>query len=83
MAMVLLVEDDEIVRQALIHELTDLGHAERSVVRALDALREATGGHGYDMIDLRRVWRTVVVDLPPFKAACLETLARLTPPEVT
>ncbi len=39
--------------------------------------------HGYDMIDLRRVWRTVVVDLPPLKAACLETLARLTPPEVT
>jgi uncharacterized protein with HEPN domain len=39
--------------------------------------------HGYDMIDLRRVWRTVVVDLPPLKAACLETLARLAPPEVT
>ncbi|QFG21834.1 response regulator transcription factor [Actinomadura sp. WMMB 499] len=50
MAMVLLVEDDEIVRQALIHELTDLGHAVHSVARALDALREATGG--YDMIVL-------------------------------
>ncbi|MFD0902587.1 response regulator transcription factor [Actinomadura sediminis] len=52
MATVLLVEDDEIVRQALIHELTDLGHAVHSVVRALDALREATDGHGYDMIVL-------------------------------
>lgn len=39
--------------------------------------------HGHDMIDSRRIWRTVVVDLPPLKAACLETLARLAPPEVT
>lgn len=39
--------------------------------------------HGYDLVDLRRIWRTVVVDLPPLKAACLGTLARLAPPEVT
>ncbi|WP_019631650.1 response regulator transcription factor [Actinomadura atramentaria] len=43
MARVLLVEDDEHVRRALIRELTDLGDTVRSVGAALDALREATG----------------------------------------
>ncbi|GAA2143246.1 response regulator transcription factor [Actinomadura napierensis] len=41
-ASILLVEDDEHVRRALIRELTGLGHAVRSAGRALDALREAT-----------------------------------------
>lgn len=39
-ATVLLVEDDDYVRQALLRELRDLGHAVRSAGRALDALRE-------------------------------------------
>ncbi|WP_030170939.1 response regulator transcription factor [Spirillospora albida] len=42
MATVLLVEDDDYVRQALLRELRDLGHAVRSAGRALDALREVT-----------------------------------------
>ncbi len=41
-ATVLLVEDDDYVRQALLRELRDLGHAVRSAGRALDALREVT-----------------------------------------
>ncbi|MEU8800919.1 response regulator transcription factor [Spirillospora sp. NPDC048819] len=40
MATVLLVEDDEHVRQAFLRELRDLGHAVRSAARALDALRD-------------------------------------------
>lgn len=40
MPMVLLVEDDETVRGALTHALTDAGNAVRSVGRAFDALRE-------------------------------------------
>lgn len=39
-ATVLLVEDDEHVRQAFLRELRDLGHAVRSAARALDALRD-------------------------------------------
>jgi uncharacterized protein with HEPN domain len=35
--------------------------------------------HGYDAIDGHRIWRTVVHDLPPLKAACLDALARLGP----
>ncbi|WP_067827648.1 response regulator transcription factor [Actinomadura kijaniata] len=42
MATLLLVEDDEHVRRALLRELTELGHAVRSAGRALDALRELT-----------------------------------------
>ncbi|MFC4111945.1 response regulator transcription factor [Nonomuraea zeae] len=40
MAMVLVVEDDEFVRSAIIHELGARGHAVRSAGCALDALRE-------------------------------------------
>ncbi|MFG2088044.1 MULTISPECIES: response regulator transcription factor [unclassified Spirillospora] len=40
MATVLLVEDDDHVRQAFLRELRDLGHAVRSAARALDALRD-------------------------------------------
>ncbi|WP_345569720.1 response regulator transcription factor [Nonomuraea rosea] len=40
MAMVLVVEDDEFVRSAIIHELSARGHAVRSAGCALDALRE-------------------------------------------
>ncbi|MFI0354468.1 response regulator transcription factor [Actinomadura sp. 9N407] len=40
MAVVLLVEDDDDVRHALLRELRDLGHTVRSVSRALEALRE-------------------------------------------
>ncbi|WP_328595318.1 response regulator transcription factor [Actinomadura macrotermitis] len=42
MATVLLVEDDDHVRQALLRELREMGHAVRSAGRALDALREVT-----------------------------------------
>lgn len=42
MATVLLVEDDQVVRGALVHALTDLGHLVYPVSTALDALREAT-----------------------------------------
>lgn len=41
-ATVLLVEDDDHVRQAFLRELRDLGHAVRSAGRALDALRDVT-----------------------------------------
>ncbi|MEV0582190.1 response regulator transcription factor [Nonomuraea sp. NPDC050310] len=40
MATVLVVEDDELVRAAMIHELDRRGHAVRSAGCALDALRE-------------------------------------------
>ena len=40
MATVLLVEDDDYVRQALLRELRALGHVVRSAGRALDARRE-------------------------------------------
>ena len=40
MATVLLVEDDDHVRQAFLRELRDLGHTMRSAGRALDALRD-------------------------------------------
>ncbi|WP_395104116.1 response regulator transcription factor [Actinomadura sp. SCN-SB] len=43
MATVLLVEDDEDVRQALVRELRDLGHTVRGASRALEALREVAG----------------------------------------
>jgi len=39
-ATVLLVEDDDHVRQAFLRELRDLGHTMRSAGRALDALRD-------------------------------------------
>jgi DNA-binding response OmpR family regulator len=39
---VLMVEDDEHVRRALVRELSALGHSVRSAGRALDALREVT-----------------------------------------
>ncbi|MFC6879957.1 MULTISPECIES: response regulator transcription factor [Actinomadura] len=42
MATVLMVEDDEHVRRALVRELVALGHTVRSAGRALDALREVT-----------------------------------------
>ncbi len=42
-ATVLLVEDDEDVRQALVRELRDLGHTVRGASRALEALREVAG----------------------------------------
>lgn len=40
MATVLVVEDDEFVRSAIIRDLTGRSHAVRSAGRALDALRE-------------------------------------------
>ncbi|HVV14055.1 response regulator transcription factor [Amycolatopsis sp.] len=42
MATVLVVEDDALVRAALVRHLSEAGHAVRSVGTALDALREAT-----------------------------------------
>jgi DNA-binding response OmpR family regulator len=42
MANVLVVEDDQFVRSALIRELTGRSHTVRSVGTALDALREVT-----------------------------------------
>jgi DNA-binding response OmpR family regulator len=41
MANVLLVEDDQVVRAALTHALTDRGHVVRPLGTAVDALREA------------------------------------------
>ncbi len=40
MASVLVVEDDQFVRSALIRQLTDASHTVRSVGTALEALRE-------------------------------------------
>jgi DNA-binding response OmpR family regulator len=42
MARVLVVEDDPIVRSALVRDLSERGHTVRSVGTALDALREVT-----------------------------------------
>lgn len=42
MALVLVVEDDQVAQEALTRALTDLNHTVRSVGTALDALREAT-----------------------------------------
>ncbi|MBB6170758.1 DNA-binding response OmpR family regulator [Nocardiopsis mwathae] len=51
MATVLLVEDDHMVRSALVRALTNLGHVVHPVGTALDALREATE-HDPDMVIL-------------------------------
>lgn len=32
--------------------------------------------HGYDLVDPRRLWRTVVLELPALKAACVDALGR-------
>jgi DNA-binding response OmpR family regulator len=39
-AALLLVEDDPLLRQALVHDLADRGHAVRSAPNALEALRD-------------------------------------------
>ncbi|MFG3258165.1 response regulator transcription factor [Streptomyces sp. NPDC048172] len=51
MASVLVVEDDQFVRSALIRHLTDAAHAVRSVGTALEALREVTQV-GFDVVIL-------------------------------
>ncbi|MFF0725808.1 response regulator transcription factor [Streptomyces sp. NPDC004134] len=51
MACVLLVEDDQFVRSALIRHLTDAAHTVRSVGTALEALREVAH-HGFDVVIL-------------------------------
>ena len=51
MATVLLVEDDHVVRGALVRSLTDLGHTVHSVGTALDALRRVVS-HPPDVIVL-------------------------------
>ncbi|AUH42862.1 MULTISPECIES: response regulator transcription factor [unclassified Streptomyces] len=51
MASVLLVEDDQFVRSALIRHLTDAAHTVRSVGTALEALREVAH-HGFDVVIL-------------------------------
>ncbi|WP_438487851.1 response regulator transcription factor [Streptomyces sp. S186] len=51
MARVLVVEDDQFVRSALIRHLTDAGHAVRSVGTALEALREVAQV-GFDLVVL-------------------------------
>jgi len=50
-ATVLLVEDDEHVRESFLRELRDLGHTMRSAGRALDALRDVTA-HPPDVVVL-------------------------------
>ncbi|MEU4898494.1 response regulator transcription factor [Streptomyces sp. NPDC044780] len=51
MASVLVVEDDQFVRSALIRQLTEASHAVRSVGTALEALREVA--HiGFDVVIL-------------------------------
>ena len=45
MPTVLVVEDEQVVRDALVRALTDLGHVVSAVGTALDALREATTTH--------------------------------------
>src|SRR5579859_2859964 len=53
MAMVLLVEDDQVVRAALTHALTDLGHVVTAVGTAMDALREiSSAGPELIILDL-------------------------------
>jgi DNA-binding response OmpR family regulator len=44
MSAVLVVEDEQVVQDALTRTLTDLGHTVFAVGTALDALREATAG---------------------------------------
>ncbi|MEU7634641.1 MULTISPECIES: response regulator transcription factor [unclassified Streptomyces] len=51
MARVLVVEDDQFVRSALIRHLTEAGHAVRSVGTALEALREVAQV-GFDLVVL-------------------------------
>ncbi|WP_407565102.1 response regulator transcription factor [Streptomyces sp. 184] len=51
MASVLVVEDDQFVRSALIRHLTDAAHTVRSVGTALEALREVAH-HGFDVVIL-------------------------------
>src|SRR5256885_4261261 len=51
MARVLVVEDDQFVRSALIRHLTDASHAVRSVGTALEALREVAQV-GFDLVVL-------------------------------
>jgi DNA-binding response OmpR family regulator len=51
MASVLVVEDDQFVRSALIRHLTEAGHAVRSVGTALEALREVAH-YGFDVVIL-------------------------------
>ena len=51
MASVLVVEDDQFVRSALIRHLTDAAHAVRSVGTALEALREVAQV-GFDVVIL-------------------------------
>ncbi|MEU8549312.1 response regulator transcription factor [Streptomyces roseoverticillatus] len=51
MARLLVVEDDPFVRSALIRELTEAGHAVRSVGTALEALREVAQV-GFDLVIL-------------------------------
>ncbi|GAA2432949.1 response regulator transcription factor [Streptomyces macrosporus] len=51
MARVLVVEDDQFVRSALIRHLTDASHAVRSVGTALEALREVAH-HEFDVVIL-------------------------------
>ncbi|MBY8886467.1 response regulator transcription factor [Streptomyces sp. PTM05] len=51
MASVLVVEDDQFVRSALIRHLTEAGHTVRSVGTALEALREVAQV-GFDVVVL-------------------------------
>ncbi|MEU3447394.1 response regulator transcription factor [Streptomyces thermolilacinus] len=51
MASVLVVEDDQFVRSALIRHLTEAAHAVRSVGTALEALREVAH-HRFDVVIL-------------------------------
>jgi DNA-binding response OmpR family regulator len=51
MASVLVVEDDQFVRSALIRHLTEAGHTVRSVGTALEALREVAQ-IGFDVVIL-------------------------------
>src|SRR5882757_3763093 len=51
MASVLVVEDDQFVRSALIRHLTDASHTVRSVGTALEALREVAQV-GFDVVIL-------------------------------
>ena len=51
MASVLVVEDDQFVRSALIRHLTDAAHTVRSVGTALEALREVAH-FGFDVVIL-------------------------------
>lgn len=51
MARVLVVEDDQFVRSALIRHLTEAAHTVRSVGTALEALREVAHV-GFDVVIL-------------------------------